>query len=100
MGGLAQPNEFVLWGSSNGQALESVNIFIRSDEDPRYALTQEIAVANNVDGIYAAKLTSLSSCKQYFGYAVGQRAAYTDPELGEVPLELFRLKKNCFQPMH
>lgn len=92
----AQAGDYVLWGSSTGRVLESVRVFVRSDDDPRYAITQEIGVVSNVDGVYALKTDQLSSCRQYVGYAEGERAAYIDPELGEVPASIITTGERAF----
>ena len=89
-------DEFVLWGQTSGRPFATVRVYVRSDEDPRYALEQEIGFDENVDGIYAIRTDRLTSCKQYTAYAVGERDPYTDPDLGDIPAQMFTTPKRPF----
>lgn len=82
--------EYVLWGHATGdpERWSNVRVFVQSDDDPRYAVEQEIGATTNIAGGYVVRTSELSSCKSYKGYAVGERPAYTDPVQGFIPAQI------------
>jgi subtilase family serine protease/Tol biopolymer transport system component/flagellar hook assembly protein FlgD/fibronectin type 3 domain-containing protein len=83
--------ERILWGEEFiGEPLQSVRLFIRSTDDPRFATAREVGSVAFPQTVFIYRTKDLESCKHYFGYLEARTEAHPDPVTGALVARTIR----------
>ena len=77
-------NDYVLWGGLNlNRNADQVELFLQSNDDPRYSVEKSMGVRYDQESSYAYNTSELTSCVNYNIRVVAHINAYNDPVTGE-----------------